>query len=183
MIDYPPRPVVVLGAGLTGAVVALELARAGKRVAIIDRDPVAMNRASLRNEGKIHLGLVYAAEQSLSTARLMLEGALSFRRLVAGALKGRSDALIVSTRFSYLVANDSIVTPWELNERYEATPPAWLTLSGVRSMRSRIFACSPATRFALSNARLAGFGLRERVRRAPGDTMRNRLSTVSGRTA
>jgi hypothetical protein len=95
-------------------------------VAIIDRDPVAMNRASLRNEGKIHLGLVYAAEQSLSTARLMLEGALSFRRLVAGALKGRSDALIVSTRFSYLVANDSIVTPWELNERYEAIEAMYL---------------------------------------------------------
>ena len=33
-----------------------------------EQDPVALNRASLRNEGKIHLGLVYAADRPLATA-------------------------------------------------------------------------------------------------------------------
>jgi hypothetical protein len=39
-----------------------------------------MNRASLRNEGKIHLGLIYANDPSRETAFLQLRGALRFRR-------------------------------------------------------------------------------------------------------
>ena len=112
--------IAVLGGGLTGAVVALELARAGKRVELIEQDDLALNRASLRNEGKIHLGFVYAADRSRSTARLMLEGALTFRRLLADSLRGRSDAITASTPFSYLVARDSLLTSMELGESYEA---------------------------------------------------------------
>lgn len=110
----------MLGSGLTGSTVALELARAGRRVTLIEQDAVPLNRASLRNEGKIHLGLVFAADESLATARLMLEGALSFRRLVTDLLKGRTDALVMSTPFYYLVANDSILAPGELSKRYHA---------------------------------------------------------------
>lgn len=120
MLRHPHAQVAVLGGGLTGATVALELARAGRRVALIEQDAVAINRTSLRNEGKIHVGLVYAAEKSLATARLMLEGALSFRRLVTVLLKGRTDALVTSTPFSYLVASVSIMTPGELGDRYSA---------------------------------------------------------------
>jgi glycine/D-amino acid oxidase-like deaminating enzyme len=126
MIDYPHQHVAVLGSGLTGAIVALQLAQRGKRVAVIEQDELAINRASLRNEGKIHLGLVYAAEKSLSTARLMLEGALCFRRLLTNVLQGRTDALIASTPFSYLVANDSILTPFELNQSYNAIEAMYL---------------------------------------------------------
>lgn len=126
MIDYPHQQVAVLGSGLTGAIVALELARTGKRVAVIEQDELAINRASLRNEGKIHLGLVYAADKSLSTARLMLDGALCFRRLLTSALKGRTDALIASTRFLYLVANDSILAPIDLTQSYNAIEALYL---------------------------------------------------------
>src|SRR5262249_31158387 len=77
--DEPPRElrmirrragVLILGAGLLGSGVALELARQGHEVTLLDQDARAMNRASLRNEGKIHLGLIYANDASLATALL-----------------------------------------------------------------------------------------------------------------
>jgi len=109
----------VLGCGLAGATVALALARAGARVVVVEQDKLAVNRASLRNEGKIHLGLVYAADRSLATAKLMLEGALSFRRIVSELLGGRADALVTSTPFWYLVAKGSLLTPLQLCESYD----------------------------------------------------------------
>jgi glycine/D-amino acid oxidase-like deaminating enzyme len=106
--------VAVLGGGLTGACAALELARAGMRVALIDQDEHPMNRASLRNEGKIHLGFVYAHDRSLATAKLMLDGALSFRQLLKRCAGVRADTLRLSHPFVYLVANDSLLAPDEL---------------------------------------------------------------------
>jgi glycine/D-amino acid oxidase-like deaminating enzyme len=126
MVEYPHRQVAVLGAGLTGAIVALELARTGMSVALVEQDEVPVNRASLRNEGKIHLGLVYAGDRGLATARLMLDGALSFRRLLTGALRGRTGALVTSTPFVYLVADASILTPAQLSESYRAIESIYL---------------------------------------------------------
>ncbi len=44
--------VAVIGAGLTGAVAALELARTGTDVILIDQDERPMNRASLAQRRK-----------------------------------------------------------------------------------------------------------------------------------
>jgi glycine/D-amino acid oxidase-like deaminating enzyme len=112
--------VCVLGAGLTGSTVALELAQAGVDVIILDQDHCPMNRASLRNEGKIHLGFVYAKDDSLATPDLMLEGALSFRRILRNTLGARMDGVSISSPFTYLVASDSLVAPDDLQERYDA---------------------------------------------------------------
>ena len=60
MTCYRRSAITVLGAGLTGVATALELAKRGAQVTLLDQDPFAVNRASLRNEGKIHLGLIYA---------------------------------------------------------------------------------------------------------------------------
>src|SRR5512134_2607230 len=112
--------VAVLGAGLTGAATALELARQGVRVALVDQDACALNRASLRNEGKIHLGLIYAADRSLRTARLQLEGALRFRSLLARWIGPHADRLARSSPFVYLVARDSVLGLEELARHYQA---------------------------------------------------------------
>jgi hypothetical protein len=92
---------VILGAGLQGAGVALELARRGIRVTLIDQDFRPLNRASLRNEGKIHFGFVYANDRSLRTAFLQLEGALRFRGILARWI-GRGDEWLVSSAHFYL---------------------------------------------------------------------------------
>lgn len=112
--------VAVLGAGITGAGVALELARRGEKVTLIDQDPLPFNRASLRNEGKIHLGFVYANDRTLATAGLQLRGALSFRSHVARWIGTSAEALRLSSPFVYLVAGDSVLSVDELSEHYAA---------------------------------------------------------------
>jgi glycine/D-amino acid oxidase-like deaminating enzyme len=112
--------VVVLGAGLQGAGVALELAGRGIPVTLLERDGLAVNRASLRNEGKIHLGFIYANDPSLGTALLLLEGALRFRSIVDRWLGEDSGWLATSTPFHYLVARDSLLAPDALAAHYGA---------------------------------------------------------------
>jgi hypothetical protein len=53
------------------------------RVVLVDQDPRALNRASVRNEGKNHLGFIYANDRSMETAFFQLEGALHFRQILA----------------------------------------------------------------------------------------------------
>jgi glycine/D-amino acid oxidase-like deaminating enzyme len=112
--------ILVLGAGLLGTGVALELARRGVPVTLLDQDPRPLNRASLRNEGKVHLGFIYANDRSLGSAFLQLEGALRFRATVAGWLPRDADWLVPSTPFHYLVAADSVVAAERLAEHYAA---------------------------------------------------------------
>jgi len=110
--------VVVLGAGLTGATTALALAKSGVNVVLVDQDQRPMNRASLRNEGKIHLGFVFANDKTLATARLMIQGALGFRQSLCRLAGERAKTLSVSTPFVYLVAEDSILSPDAIEDRY-----------------------------------------------------------------
>jgi glycine/D-amino acid oxidase-like deaminating enzyme len=118
--------VAVIGAGLTGAVVALELARAGTDVILIEQDRRPMNRASLRNEGKVHLGFVFAHDESLATSRLMIEGALTFRSVLSRLTDGAAQTLTASTPFLYLVPQNSLLPPDELERRFTAIEAAFL---------------------------------------------------------
>jgi glycine/D-amino acid oxidase-like deaminating enzyme len=110
--------VTVLGAGLTGTCAALELANAGVAVTLIEQDERAINRASLRNEGKIHLGFVFSQDLTEASSRLQLHGALRFRRLLSRLIGEGADTLRLSHPFVYLVPNDSIATPDELEARF-----------------------------------------------------------------
>ena len=111
-------PVLIAGAGLLGSCIALELARRKMRVVLLDQDPQPMNRASLRNEGKIHLGLIYANDATFDTARLQLIGALNFRRLLKRWIGKEANELRTSTSFIYLVARDSVLTADALARHY-----------------------------------------------------------------
>ncbi|HMP76600.1 MAG TPA: FAD-dependent oxidoreductase [Kiritimatiellia bacterium] len=117
--------VVVMGAGLTGSCIALELAQRGIDVVLVERDALPMNRASLRNEGKIHLGLIYANDASMQTASTQLQGALQFRRLLASRLGAGADRISVSTPFHYIVARDSVLSPDELEAHYDRLQAAY----------------------------------------------------------
>jgi len=68
----------VLGGGLQGCCVALSLAQHGIDVTLFDRNDKLLSRAAVANEGKIHLGYMYANDSSCSTARMMMRGALAF---------------------------------------------------------------------------------------------------------
>jgi glycerol-3-phosphate dehydrogenase len=50
----------VLGGGLQGCCVALELASRGVPVTLIDENGELLTRTAVANEGKVHLGYMYA---------------------------------------------------------------------------------------------------------------------------
>src|SRR5262245_56905214 len=117
--------IAVLGAGLSGACAALELAEAGHEVDLCDRERVPLSQASYGNEGKIHLGLVYALDRSGRTARTMLEGALSFRPLLARWLGAEAIRKSTSDRFIYAVHRDSMASAASIRRHFEKVAGAF----------------------------------------------------------
>lgn len=68
----------VLGGGLQGCCAVLALAERSARVTLFDKNDALLSRAAVANEGKIHLGYMYAGDPTLSTAKTMMAGALAF---------------------------------------------------------------------------------------------------------
>lgn len=98
----------------------MALSQRGYRVKLVDKQPDCMLRASLRNEGKIHLGFVYANDPSLRTSELMLEASLAFGPLLERFLGGRIEwSSLLSAPFFYLVMADSAVAADKLFDHYE----------------------------------------------------------------
>lgn len=110
---------LVLGAGLQGCCAALALADQGHQVTLLDRCPELYQRTSVRGEGKIHLGFVYANDPSFRTAERMLQSALAFGPALEQLL-GHPVAWpeVTTAPFWYLVAQDSMVPPEALLEFY-----------------------------------------------------------------
>ena len=74
----------VLGGGLQGCCVALSLAQHDIDVTLFDRNNKLLSRTAVANEGKIHLGYMYASDPSHSTARMMMRGRWPSRRFSRG---------------------------------------------------------------------------------------------------
>ena len=114
------RRVAVLGAGIMGCAVAINLARRGFDVTVIDRETAPMGAASRWNEGKIHLGYIYGADPTLATAQHLLTGGLQFedriKELIDGDLAGHS----TTEDDLYLVHRRSVVAPDDLRTRFDA---------------------------------------------------------------
>jgi glycine/D-amino acid oxidase-like deaminating enzyme len=166
-------PIAVLGAGVQGVCVALEVARRGRRVWLVEQDGCALNRTSVRNEGKIHLGLVYAHDPAGQTAGMMLEGALSFYPLLSRWLGDAVKRIQPSTPFHYLVATDSLLNLDELEAHYHAVETTFrrmlaedraLTYLGLRpeSLFRRLSSDELARHFTASRF-LGGFSTEERA--------------------
>jgi glycine/D-amino acid oxidase-like deaminating enzyme len=98
----------ILGAGLQGCCTALALAERGSNVVLFDRNQALLNRTAVANEGKIHLGYMYAGDPTLSTARTMMKGALAFAPFMQRYLgMPAHDALATSAPAAYVVHRDS----------------------------------------------------------------------------
>jgi glycine/D-amino acid oxidase-like deaminating enzyme len=103
--------VAVLGGGVMGASTALHLARRGAAVTVFEQAPEPFQGASRWNEGKIHLGYLYAADPDLRTARAVLAGGLDFKDQVE-RLTGLDVAAVTARGDDhYLVHRDSVVPP------------------------------------------------------------------------
>tara|TARA_R100001132_G_scaffold12820_1_gene11822 strand:+ start:815 stop:2020 length:1206 start_codon:yes stop_codon:yes gene_type:complete len=110
--------IVVVGGGMLGTISALLAARRGWEVTLVEAEPSLWSRASRANEGKVHLGPVFALG-GLATAEVMLRGAFSFASTVDEAVGRRLNwAELVTDCFNYLVMPDSLCPPKELAQRY-----------------------------------------------------------------
>src|ERR1043165_207505 len=66
------KRVAILGGGMFGVCAALELAHRGQRVVLVEGALDLLEGAGRWNEGKIHLGFLYAGDPSLSTATRLI---------------------------------------------------------------------------------------------------------------
>jgi hypothetical protein len=105
------RRVAILGAGIMGASLALFLARRGFDVCLFDRESAPLAGASRWNEGKIHLGYLYAADPSLKTARRVIPGGLNFGPLISELIETDIAPHVTEQDDVYLVHRDSVVCP------------------------------------------------------------------------
>src|SRR4051795_5247336 len=97
----------ILGGGLQGCCTALALAERKVRVTLFDKNDALLSRAAVANEGKIHLGYMYAGDPTLSTAKTMIAGALSFAPFLERYLGQSAQSFSVSVPATYVVHRDS----------------------------------------------------------------------------
>jgi len=96
----------------------MELATRGTEVDLIEANASVMDAASRHNEGKIHLGFVYANDPTFRTAELMFWGATEFAPLMRRWLGSAFDDLPVSTPFNYAVHRETLLGPDRLEGAY-----------------------------------------------------------------
>ena len=101
---------------MQGCCCALALAARGAEVTIFDKNDRLLSRTAVANEGKIHLGYMYANDPSLSTARMMVKGALAFAPFLARHLEIPADSFKVSEPAAYVVHRDSQRSPDQVRE-------------------------------------------------------------------
>jgi glycine/D-amino acid oxidase-like deaminating enzyme len=97
----------VLGGGLQGCCIALALAERSVKVTLFDKNDKLLSRAAVANEGKIHLGYMYAGDPTLSTAKVMMTGALAFAPFLERHLGRPSNSFLVSVPATYVVHRES----------------------------------------------------------------------------
>jgi len=106
--------IAVLGGGLQGCCLALAIAEHGLHVALFDKNCELISRAGAANEGKIHLGYMYANDPSLQTATVMARGALAFEPFMKRFLSSDSPAFETSSPAAYVIHRESQRTPEEV---------------------------------------------------------------------
>lgn len=94
-----------------GASTALFLARAGAKVVLVDRTERPFEGASRWNEGKIHLGFLYAGDGSGRTAARLLTGGLRFGPLTEELIGVPIAGVVTDHPDTYLLHRDSVVAP------------------------------------------------------------------------
>jgi len=119
LYDHCRADVGVLGAGIMGCCLALELAQQGFNIDLIDQAPAPMQGASLHNEGKLHLGFVYAKDPSRTSHLLMLRGSLAFSRILERLTGCSAAEFLPSQPFYYFIPRDSQLALNEIHDYFQ----------------------------------------------------------------
>jgi len=102
-----------------GSSVALHLAGRGAHATVFEREPQPFTGASRWNEGKIHLGFLYAADPTLRTARSLLGPGLDFADQVERLTGAVCAERMTPADDLYLVHRDSVSSPQATRGYYE----------------------------------------------------------------
>jgi len=95
------RKIAIVGAGIFGCSIALELAKEGHNVTVFEQDQDIMLRATKNNHNRIHYGYHYP--RSLETTKQSLDGLISF-------LANYSEAVLFGFENYYAIAKDDSLT-------------------------------------------------------------------------
>ncbi len=118
--------VAVVGGGIVGVTAALLAARRGWQVTLLEAEPQLWSRASAINEGKVHLGPVFALGDR-ATLDVLQRGAARFGSVVEEAVDGPVPWESLTTDcFDYLVMPDSLLAPEQLGACYRAMNDRWV---------------------------------------------------------
>ncbi len=111
-VNSTPK-VAVIGGGILGTLVALNLARLGLNCSIFDARSSLWNGATFAGEGKIHLGYVYGRADD-ETLVSLLNAATRFADDLEFALqKNLPWETLTSSPFQYGIPPSSLITPAE----------------------------------------------------------------------
>lgn len=109
-----------MGAGIQGTCCALALSNLNIPVTLIDKTPEPLSRSGLRNEGKIHLGFIYANDPSFRSASLMLRSAISFSSMIESFVGFQVDwRPLRSRKFNYLVLENTMLPYSSILSHYD----------------------------------------------------------------
>jgi len=122
----------ILGGGMQGCCCALALAERRANVTLFDRNKQLLSRAAVANEGKVHLGYMYANDPSLATARMMISGALAFAPFFARHLEIAPQSLSVSQPAAYVVHRESHRNTDQVSNYLETVHSMILDAAGAR---------------------------------------------------
>ena len=163
------RSVAVLGAGIMGASTALHLAARGVDVTVFEQARAPFDGASRWNEGKIHLGFLYAADPALRTAQAVLAGGLDFRDQVERLTGMDLEGSISPSDDHYLVHRDSVVQADAVGAYFDdvaalvaSSPDASRYLVDVSRCRSQRLTAAELEALADPAVVVAGFRVPER---------------------
>jgi glycine/D-amino acid oxidase-like deaminating enzyme len=104
---------------MLGTTVALELAHRGQTVDLFDRGPSPITMAGLHNEGKLHLGFIYANDTTRRTTEMVASGSIHFFALLRRWVGEEVDRLPVSGPVLYAVPHDSLLPPERVHAHFE----------------------------------------------------------------
>lgn len=111
------KKIAILGAGGLGACTALELSQRGYQVDLYEEHSEPIKKASFVNEGKVHLGFIYAMDRDFHTSREMIIGALHFLNYLRRWIDVNPEE-VISTPFNYLVHKGSLMNGDQLLVHY-----------------------------------------------------------------
>ncbi len=107
-----------MGAGGAGTCAALELTNRGYTVDLFEKASEPISKASFVNEGKIHLGFIYAMDRGLRTAKHMIQGSLHFMSSLKRWININPED-VLSTPFHYCIHRGSHMNSEELLGHYK----------------------------------------------------------------